>query len=186
MVSDFVEEHDGYLVLSTGEHDAAKKKFPLIPRSARVLFEYGADKEGYWTGDKFMANVKDACDTAESKYDPAKHTIEFVFDQSSCHKKFDEKALIAKSILVKDGGPHRVCDTVWAGQPQAMVNSDRSAKGLRTILAERGINTARMKADDMRTVLSNHDDFKHERQMLNIMLKAVDISHSFYPSSTAS
>ena len=64
---------------------------------------------------------------------------------------------------MKDGGPRRVRDTEWAGKPQAMVNSDGSAKGLKTILAERGINTVRMKADDMRTVLSNHDDFKHEK-----------------------
>ena len=70
-----------------------------------MLFEYGADKEGYWTGTRFMAQLKSACYIAECKYDPAKHTIVFVFDQSSCHKKIDEKALIAKSILVKDGGP---------------------------------------------------------------------------------
>ena len=63
--------------------------------------------------------------------------------------RFDEEALIAKSILVKDGGPRRVHDTVWAEQPQAIVNSDGSAKDLRTILAERGINTVRMKADDI-------------------------------------
>lgn len=67
----------------------------------------------------------------------------------ACHKKFDKKELIAKSILVKDGSPHRVHDTVWAGHPQTMVNSDGSAKDLRTILAERGINTVRMKADDI-------------------------------------
>ena len=32
-------------------------------------------------------------------------------------------------------------------------------KGLHTILSEHGINTANMWADDMRVVLSNHDDF---------------------------
>ena len=56
-----------------------------------------------------------------------------------------------------------MCDTVWAGRAQVMINSDGSAKGLRTILAEHGINTARMKADDMRTVLSNDDDFINEK-----------------------
>lgn len=163
MVSDFVEEHDGYLAFTPEEHHAAKAKSPSIPQSARVLFEYGADKEGYWTGDRFMSQVKTACDIAEFKFNPEKHTIVFVFDQSSCHRKFDETALIAKNILVKDGGPRRVRDTVWAGKPQVMVNSDGSAKGLRTILAERGINTARMKADDMRTVLANHEDFVKEK-----------------------
>ena len=44
-----------------------------------------------------------------------------------------------------------------------MVLPDGQAKGLRTILAERGINMARMKADDMQTVLSNHNDFRTEK-----------------------
>ena len=26
-----------------------------------ALLEYGVEKEGYWTGEKFMENVKDAC-----------------------------------------------------------------------------------------------------------------------------
>ena len=46
-----------------------------------------------------LTNVKDAYDIAESKYDPAKHTIVFVFDQSNCHTNFDERELIAKNIL---------------------------------------------------------------------------------------
>ena len=110
-----------------------------------------------------MSQVKIAYNIAEAKYNPAKHTLVFVFDQSSCHRKFDEKALIAKNILVKDGGERQVHDTTWAGRPQSMVNPDGTAKGLRTILAGRGINTVRMKADDMRTVLSNHDDFVNEK-----------------------
>ena len=44
-----------------------------------------------------------------------------------------------------------------------MVLPDGSAKGLRTILAERDINHERMKAGDMRTVSSDHDDFKNEK-----------------------
>ena len=61
--------------------------------------------------------------------------------------------------MVKDGGSRRVRDTVSAGTPQSIVNADGSAKGLRTILLERGINIERMKADDIRIVLSNHEDF---------------------------
>ena len=84
-----------------------------------------------------MAQVKTASDIAEAKYDTSKHTIVFVFDQSSCHRKVDKKAL----LVIADG----------------------TAKGLRSILAERGINTTRMKADDMSVVLSNHDDFINEK-----------------------
>ena len=54
MVSDFVDQHTGYLTLTPEQHDAAKTKFPSIPSLARVLFEYGAERGGYWTSDKFM------------------------------------------------------------------------------------------------------------------------------------
>ena len=82
MVADFVDEYDGYLALTPDE----QAKHPTVAKSARALFEYGADK-GYWTGEKFMAQVKKACDIAEAKYPLNKHTVVFVFDQSSCHTK---------------------------------------------------------------------------------------------------
>ena len=50
-----------------------------------------------------------------------------------------------------------------------MVNEDGTAKGLRTILRERGIKTERMLADDMRVVLSNHEDFANEKLFLSII-----------------
>ena len=163
MVSDFVDEHDGFLCLSHQQHQQAKATNPSIQQHTRVVFEYGSERGGYWTGDRFMAQMKTACDIAEIKYPSSTHTVVFVLDQSSCHRKFDEKALVARNILVKDGGPRRVRDTVWAGQPQSMVMLDGSAKGLRTILQERGINTSTLKADDMRIILSNHDDFVNEK-----------------------
>ena len=47
MVADFVDEHVGYLMFTPEEHEVSKARFPSIPETARVLFEYGADKEGY-------------------------------------------------------------------------------------------------------------------------------------------
>ena len=94
-----------------------------------------------------------------SSTQPHSHTVVFLLDQSSCHRKFDKMALIPQNIMVTDGGPRRIRDTVWAGQPQSIVLQDNLAKGLRTILRERGINTGTLKADDMRTILANHEDF---------------------------
>ena len=126
-----------------------------------------------------------SADIADYKY-RATHTIVWLFDQSSCHKKFDELALQASKILVKDGGRRRVRDTVWAGSVQKMVNEDDFAKGLRTILQERGINTQTMKADDMRTVLSFHEDFMTENTIVEQYLKDRPgaIKRIFRPSST--
>ena len=175
MVSDFVEEYGGYLQLSPEEFEHAQRRYPDITPAARCLLEYGADKEEYWTGDRFMEQIANAADIASFKYGHS-HTIVWLFDQSSCHRKFDECALQAKSILVKDGGPRRVRDTTWAGEPQSMVSSDGTAKGLRTVLRKRGINTERMLADDMRVVLSNHDDFAMEQTIVEHYLK--DRGHS--------
>ena len=170
MVSDFVEEYGGYLQLSPDVFEHAKRQYPDITPSARRLLEYGADKEGYWTGDRFMEQMRNAADIASVKY--GSHTILWLFDQSSCHRKFDKHALQAKSLLVKDGGPRRVRDTTWAGTHQCMVNADGTAKGLRTILCERGINTDWMLADDMRIVLSNHDDFVNEQTIVQHYLES--------------
>ena len=163
MVSDFVDKHDGYLRLTDKQFALAKVGNPTIAQTARVTFLYGSEREGYWTGEKFMKQMATACDIASFKYPPHSHSVVFILDQSSCHRKFEEMALIPRNILVKDGGPRRVRDTAWAGRPQSMVLHDGTAKGLRTILRERGINTGTLKADDMRTILANHDDFVNEK-----------------------
>ena len=62
-------------------------------------------------------------------------------------------------------------DTVWAGRVQRMVyNVGNVAKGMRKVLEERGINTTTLRADDMRKILSNHDDFRNEKTILERFL----------------
>ena len=60
MVSDFITENDGFLCLTTEEHQAAKLLDPNIPMAARELLEYGESRDGYWTGEKFMKQMKSA------------------------------------------------------------------------------------------------------------------------------
>ena len=49
-----------------------------------ALLEYGVEKEGYWTGEKFMENVKDAVQIDDYIYPSDAYTVVWVFDQSSC------------------------------------------------------------------------------------------------------
>ncbi len=93
MVSDFIDQHSGFLRLTDEEHALATAANPDFPKTARTLLEYGADKEGCWTGDKFMANVERAAKIAEFKYRSDKYTLVWLFDQSSCHKAYAEDAL---------------------------------------------------------------------------------------------
>ena len=80
MVSDFVDQHRGFLQLSDEEHANISAEEPDFPKSACVLFEYVAEKEGYWRGDTFLKN---AVKIAEHIYTPATHTIIWFFDQTS-------------------------------------------------------------------------------------------------------
>ena len=65
MVLDFVEEHDSYLRLSDDQYERDKVIDPSIAQSARVTFEYGIEGGGYWTGERFLTQMKIACDIAQ-------------------------------------------------------------------------------------------------------------------------
>ena len=110
MVSDFVEEHGVFWNFHLPSLLRQKGKYPNIEPGTRRLLEYGAEKE-YWTSDRFMEQMKNAAVIADVKY-RATHTIVWLFDQSSCHKKYADDA---SKILVKDGGPWKVKDTIWGG-----------------------------------------------------------------------
>ena len=85
-----------------------------ILRIAHVLFKYGAEKEGYWNSNRFMANIKNAVAMAEFKYPPEKNTLVFIFDQSSCHKAYAENALNVTRMNVRPRGKQPCMqDTVW-------------------------------------------------------------------------
>ncbi len=63
--------------------------------------------------DKFLKQMEDACDIALFM-----KLIQVVLSWTKAgHHKFDDQALIAKKILVKDGGLRGVWDTTWANQP---------------------------------------------------------------------
>ena len=46
MVSDFVEEHGGFLTMSPEEQTLARASNPDFPDEAREMLEYGAEREG--------------------------------------------------------------------------------------------------------------------------------------------
>ena len=157
MVSDFIDQHSGFLRLNEEEQALAQSRDPEFPVEARALLEYGAEREGYWTGNKFMKNVEDAARIAEFKYPNDKYTVAWLFDHSSCHRAFADDALNPKKMNVRPGGRQpRMRDTTWAGQPQWLVDVNGVPKGMKQVLQERGINSDQMRAEDMRVVLANH------------------------------
>ena len=140
MVSDFIDERNGYLQLSDEEYSRAKEKDPTIRKHAHHLLEYGESKEGYWTSEKFLVQLKEAVKIAEAKEDGWR--IVWIFDHSCCHSAMPDDTLDVSKMNVNPGGKQRVMrGGWWGGKSQKMNYSLGTPKGMRTILKERGVNT---------------------------------------------
>ena len=58
MVSDFIEEKNGYLVLTDAEYETAKSNDLYAEKYAQQLLEFGENKEGYWTSDMLLLKLE--------------------------------------------------------------------------------------------------------------------------------
>ena len=164
MVSDFIDEHCGFLRLSAEEYEITKLAQPDLPAAARVLFKFGAQGDGYWNSEHFIAQVKVALKIAEFKYPSSDNYLVFLFDQSSGHCAYAEDALIAHKMNVSNGGKQPFMkETIWDARPQKMVTSTGLQKGLKSVLEERGVNVKGMKKEDMVKVLEEMRDFKFQK-----------------------
>ena len=182
MVSDFIEERDGYLALSDDLHKMMSQTEPTLPQSGREIFEYGKNKEGYWNNDLFLEQMQVAIRVAEAKYPPRVFSHVWVFDHSCGHTAYAPDALVASRVNKKPGGKQPAMrDTVWAGKPQKLNMDDGTPKGAAMILEERGINTASLKLEDMRIILNCHDDFKNEKNALHTVLERRGHTAVFLP-----
>ena len=175
MISDFVDEHQGFLALTDGEHQLAKQSDPEIKQYAREFLEYGESREGYWTRDKFIAQMERAIKIAEIKYPKTqgwRHV--WVFDHSSCHAAMGDDALEVAHMNVKPGGKQRIMrDTTYDGKVQKMyytVRGEKIAKGMKMVLEERGISTIGKNAGWMRETLAAHPDFRDEKCLVAHLL----------------
>ena len=84
MVSDFIDEHSGFLALSDAEYYQVKTTKPHLRKYAREFLEYGESREGYWTRDKFIKQMKRAIEISEIKYLWCMHFIQYVDCITSC------------------------------------------------------------------------------------------------------
>ena len=116
MVSDFIDEHSGYLHLTDEEHASAKESDPTILKYARTLFEYGESREGYWTSERFMNQLKEAVKIADAKYPKVDGwRVVWIFDHSSCHAAMPDDALDVSKMNVNPSGKQRVMRDGWWG-----------------------------------------------------------------------
>ena len=169
MVSDFVDEHNGFLALSDSEYEWAKVLNPRIRKYAQECFEYRESKEGYWTWDKFISQISNH--HCRNKIPQSKWMV----DQSSCHAAMANDALDVTKMNMKPGGKQRIkWDTVWDGKVWKLHFTNSSAQkvamGMKMVLEERGVATEGWSANWMRKTLGDFDGVKNEKSMIERML----------------
>ena len=176
MVSDFIDEHNGFLALTDDEYETAQASDPNIRKYTREFFEYRESKEDYWTRDKFIAQMQRAVKIAEIKYPKVDGWRNvWVFGHSSCHAAMADDALDVNNMNVKPGGKQRIMrDTTWNGKVWQMYFKDKDgkkvAKGMKVVLEERGVSTVGKTGDWMCETLAKHSDFKEEKSLIEHIL----------------
>ena len=150
MVSDFIVEADRSFL-----QDQERQL------SAREYLEVGGTREGYWNADRFKDQMSKAIGIFNSKY-PGRKAL-FVLDNSPCHRRMPSDALNAKAMNKGPAGRQPVMhDTVSNGSPQSLVDENGIPKGLDCVLTERGIDVRGKSRDQLRAILSSHEDFISE------------------------
>ena len=175
MVSDFIDEYNGFLHLTADEFAQACQSHTDLPSStkARCIVKYGANQEGYWNSDKFICQVDVALRISKIKYPAEDYNVVWLFDQSSGHCAYSDDALNVKKMNAGPAGKQpQMRDTTnpLTGMVQKMVDDNGIPKGMRQVLRERGINITNMTAPDMRKVLESHHDFKYEKTRVEHLL----------------
>ena len=142
MVSDFIDEKNGFVRSDTEE--------------ARVYLE--TQRDGYFNNDHLLQQVENTIDIFEQVHPEAQGL--FLFDNAPSHKKLADDALNVDRMNVHPGGMQPAMrSTIWDGKVQTMVYPDGTPKGMKAVLEERGIDTKRMKAANMREKLKSYEDF---------------------------
>ena len=99
-----------------------------------------------------------------------------------CHTAKAQDTLETSKMNVNPGGKQKVMrDTVWAGKVQKMNYALGISKGMRVVLEERGVRTQTLNADQMRTILSQREDSKNEKSLVEHFLESRGHTAIFLP-----
>jgi hypothetical protein len=174
MVSDFIDLHSGWLRYSDDAWERLKGEQPELrdeDRAARICFEYGKNKQGYWRMKDMIPQLDKAIRIVEANHPNARGA--FCFDNSSNHGAYAADALIASRMNVNPGGKQPKMRDGWYKRDGVVIHQplclpDGTPKGLKLVLEERGIVITGMKQEDMERRLSEEEDFLNPKPFLQV------------------
>jgi len=197
MVSDFLCACHGRLYNITD----AKKEF------VTEILHVGKNQDGYWTSEHVVKQAKMKALPAFMAMHPQAIAL-FCFDQSTNHAAFADDALRARSMNLGPGGKQSRLRDGWFGEekttqvmtfPQDHIDDKMRGqpKGLKITLSERGVNVDGMRLqckDDInlnttpgilhccaRHCMASHDDFRHQKSILEETIAGAGFLCFFYP-----
>ena len=105
VVSDFIQEKDGYLAFSDTMFQSVSAVDPTLAQSAQLLFEYGKSKEGYWTNELFMKQLRRQLRWQKQSIHLVFTSmyIFYIFDHSCGHTAYSPDALVVSRLSKKPG-----------------------------------------------------------------------------------
>jgi len=106
----------------------------------------------------------------------------FLFDNAPSHKKVADDALNVDKMNVHPGGMQpKMRSTTWEGRTQTMVYRDGTPKGMKAVLEERGVDTRKIKAPEVREKLKSYPDFQNPTTLLEDLVHSRGHLCVFYP-----
>ena len=174
MVSEFLCECHGPMKLN---HEQ-REKFPDVPFETKVIITPGKQQDGYWTAANLVEQVRERAMPIFKILHPDSDAL-FLFDNSQNHRCLPPNALRASALNLSDGGKNVQKQRAgWFISPdgvrveQSMQTPEGIQKGVRTILAERGIWNPTFKLTTARELLSKQPDFNAQRSWIEETLMA--------------
>jgi hypothetical protein len=118
----------------------------LGEKKSYCLFKAGKNRDGWFTNDDLITQIKDNMELFEHFHPPNECELLFAFDNSMSHHKRAPDGLDASLIPLKDGGKNcplmrstKFTDVNGQIIQQNMLLADGTPKGMKTILTERGL-----------------------------------------------
>jgi len=183
MVSEFMCECHGAMKLS----EEQRRNHPGIPFETLRMVKPGKAGDGYWTN-------KDLIEQLESRAIPIFKILHpdcvglFIFDNSANHHAYEPGALRADNLPLKDGGKNvKIMRAGWFERDgvryiQNMQTDDGVTKRLESILRERNLWQAGLRADKARELLRKQPDFQSQKEWLEeTVTKHPDLIIDYYP-----
>jgi hypothetical protein len=181
MVSGFLCPCHGLLRLS----DEEASENPDGVFDCTKIIHPGANKDGYFNNEDLAHQTKQMLKIFEILHPGCLALV--AFDNSSNHHAMAHDALVANRLNLSDGGKNvKLMRSGWYMGPNGErcvqpMQINGKQKGVRTILAERGLMAAGTQLKEARKILASQADFLEQRPLLEETVNTCGHEIIFYP-----